>query len=397
MIWVVYDMLWILVGNLFSINVIVLFLLRLFLGIIIFKKTFYMDVTIALFLNLTYQFYNFALYEIVNCLLSKYYNIDAIVLVQNHLFKLLLILLSRVVVSISLYIILSIKVHELESFLKGLSRNQILKITVIQCISSLLILILENFYYFKVNSIVYFVIFLIILIINFIYSTIFFENSIRIENNKQMLTEKNDMKIQIDNQKKYYESIEKELREFKKFKHDYYKFSKIIKVNGNNVLNSNLVSKLESKISKFDNSLTNISNSLVLESLMLKIKNKCKKNNIELDGKIYIPDSLEIEDVDLLRLFLNIFSNAIEANKKLSSNRFIKIKTKYNKGWIIIEFKNPYNHINYEDGKFITTNKDNINHGNGINIIKEICDKYNINYDIKLEKDIFITDLLIKE
>ncbi|MEN8905522.1 MAG: GHKL domain-containing protein [Clostridiales bacterium] len=114
--------------------------------------------------------------------------------------------------------------------------------------------------------------------------------------------------------------------------------------------------------------------------------------NITLNIDIALPKNLKIRDHDLSIIFCNTIDNAIEACRKVSSEklRFIKLKTLIEKNFFVYKIENFKNdEIKKNKGNFITNKNDKLFHGYGISIIKSVVHKYDGNIDIRYDEKYF--------
>lgn len=117
----------------------------------------------------------------------------------------------------------------------------------------------------------------------------------------------------------------------------------------------------------------------VLDTVLTSKSIACLDNKIQFtcvaDGKLL--DFMEV--MDICSIFGNAFDNAIESVKNIKDEekRLINLTVYARNDFLIINFGNYYeNKLKYENGNFITTKKDQINHGYGIKSIKMAVAKY---------------------
>lgn len=128
--------------------------------------------------------------------------------------------------------------------------------------------------------------------------------------------------------------------------------------------------------------------------ILNKYQKICLQKNIGLN--IFIEYSINnlINDFDINTILCNIFDNAIENVSK--SKPFIDYKVYKSSNYLIISVANTFN----KKPKIInntikSTKKDFINHGYGIENIKLALQHYNGNYQLRIEDDMFIFDVII--
>lgn len=104
-----------------------------------------------------------------------------------------------------------------------------------------------------------------------------------------------------------------------------------------------------------------------------------------------------ISDIDLCSLISNLFDNAIEACKKMNSNKHIDFSIKKDESVYYFSMKNTIGHSVLEGNPELnTTKKDKIIHGFGTKIINDIAKKYNGAFDYYEENGYFICRIILK-
>lgn len=100
---------------------------------------------------------------------------------------------------------------------------------------------------------------------------------------------------------------------------------------------------------------------------------ECRKNDIDFDFDLRVPETLDIEEVDICKAYVNIFDNAINAAKAIDGKRYVKIKsfTDESDGMLYITGENNVA-PDYEDKKKGRTGE----HGYGLRILRDTAEKY---------------------
>lgn len=132
----------------------------------------------------------------------------------------------------------------------------------------------------------------------------------------------------------------------------------------------------------------------IIDTVIGYYHHKCKENNIKFDVKINdIEAMLKMPTHEVGVLISNCLDNAINASKKLETNRQIKFYFLNNNGRLVLRVKNNFDgNIIYDSAK-MPTNKEK-NHGIGSKSIKRFTEKYHLMLDYKIsEKEFEITIL----
>lgn len=114
----------------------------------------------------------------------------------------------------------------------------------------------------------------------------------------------------------------------------------------------------------------------VIDALLHNKITVAKSKNIKVYTQVIAPDNIEISLLDLISLFSNLLDNAIEASEK-SSKPYIILECYPIKNYLVIKIINSKlksGKINLKNA--ISSKKDAANHGLGLQIIKNIVEKY---------------------
>ena len=100
---------------------------------------------------------------------------------------------------------------------------------------------------------------------------------------------------------------------------------------------------------------------------------ECRKNDIDFDFDLRVPEDLGIEEIDICKAYVNIFDNAINAAKAIDGKRYVKIKsfTSEDDGMLYISGENDVA-PDYEEKKKARTGE----HGYGLKILRDTAEKY---------------------
>lgn len=137
----------------------------------------------------------------------------------------------------------------------------------------------------------------------------------------------------------------------------------------------------------------------VVNSILNNKYNYFTNLNIKTNIDVYIPNYINISQIDLCSIFSNTIDNAVEACRKIQdqNKRYINIKSKVDKGFLVYSIENSKeNCLEVNGNKFITDKKEFFMHGYGLDIIRNIVDKYNGTIEIEYEENKFLVFIIIK-
>lgn len=139
----------------------------------------------------------------------------------------------------------------------------------------------------------------------------------------------------------------------------------------------------------------NTGNSVIDVILNSKV-DLAKKNNISCHNNIVVPPDIDIDSVDLSIILSNLLDNAIEANLKISSQRFIDTNIHIYKNSLFISVKNSFNgQIKTLNSTFISTKKNAENHGLGLKNVEFVVHKYNGTLTTEYDQHIFTLSIML--
>ena len=218
-------------------------------------------------------------------------------------------------------------------------------------------------------------------------------------NNINELKIKNEITEKISaQQKEYFEQLLSREEETRKFRHD--------------IMNDLLQMKYYCEQKKYENLETYINNSfgiinsisqknydvgndivnIILNYYLIPVRDKYK---VEIKGGM--PAKLSIDERELCILMANIIKNATEAVEK-TQNGYIYVNLNTGEHYISIEVKNSYDGqvVFDKKGMPVTSKSDKNNHGFGVANIADIVRKNGGRYNFATEKDVFVTNIFLK-
>ena len=174
------------------------------------------------------------------------------------------------------------------------------------------------------------------------------------------------------------------------FEHDYkYLFSEVVKNNDGQ----------GKEIVGFGNRVASSGN-FVVDSIINSRATTCETDGIDFRVNLKIPMDVKFYEDDLSILLCNLLDNAIEANSKLTSERWIAISICTdirNLDTLLITISNPYTGTVKKNmkGEYLTSKVDKAHHGIGLQSVKNIVKKHNGVINIKDENEVFRVDIML--
>ena len=194
------------------------------------------------------------------------------------------------------------------------------------------------------------------------------------------------------------ESSQKNEQKLKVLKHDL----KHILVTIHQLISNNQIEEAKGYLQEYTNiiddvSMKSYSNNPIIDSVLAHYVSYCEKNNIEMKMQIdNFEDILNIPSLDFSVFISNCLENAVNATMKLHKNRKISISIINNRQRLVLQIKNTFNgKIRIDsDNTPISTKK---NHGIGSTSIKWFVDKYHLDLNYIIDKNIFIINILLND
>lgn len=152
--------------------------------------------------------------------------------------------------------------------------------------------------------------------------------------------------------------------------------------------------KLTEKIEKTQN--YSQSGNIVIDSVVNYKLSLAEKQGCNITVEISLPSKLMIEDDDLVIVLGNLLDNAIEATKKLATNKYIHLKIKYDRECLIVKIENSFdNQVIIKKGSLQTTKENQSLHGIGLRSVQKIINQYNGELNIKYKENIFLVIVML--
>lgn len=239
--------------------------------------------------------------------------------------------------------------------------------------------------------------FLVTYILSYLIQWFILNNSIRVSYLMEVEMHTKILKEQLERQMRHYNSYKKYTESFRVLKHDYKNVLTSVKYYVENMENSKAVRLLEEIDDVMLKSVVvhkNYSNNFLVDAILQDAANVCEENEITFHAEAYIPEDINLSDIDIVRVFSNLITNSLEAASIVpeSSDRYIEIKSFTNHNWVTTIITNSFiGELNTQENKFKTTKEDKYIHGFGLGIVTDIIEGLGgvIQIDANTKKKIF--------
>lgn len=175
----------------------------------------------------------------------------------------------------------------------------------------------------------------------------------------------------------YYKNVEKNSVEAKKIRHDLANMVQTaceIMENGTDSDKESakkMLSQLKTEVA--DIKIERFCQNTLVNAIASNKAAECRKNEIDFDFDLRVPEDLGIEEVDICKAYVNIFDNAINAAKAIDGKRYVKIKSFTDESDRMLYITGENNVApDYEDKKKSRTGE----HGYGLRILRDTAEKY---------------------
>lgn len=191
-------------------------------------------------------------------------------------------------------------------------------------------------------------------------------------------------KLLFEQQNKYYEKqlgiMQVAFKANNSLQHDLKEHLLVLKTYLNEDLNrdaSNYVDKMIQVEMMERGEFVRSGNTIIDSILNFKFQEATEKG-IQIDTNVCIPENLKIEAFDITVVIGNLLDNAIDAVSKLKDNKEISFELIYNRRRLMLLVTNPYNgEVKENNGILLTSKKESLFHGIGLQNVENIVKKYN--------------------
>lgn len=194
----------------------------------------------------------------------------------------------------------------------------------------------------------------------------------------------------LEEQKMHYEYLENRERQTKKFRHDIKNHLVIV----NDLMSKQRYEECESYLREVGQRVDRFSykisvNNDFADAIVNKFYLEAQQKGIELQVKGHLPRPCHLSAFDLCTIFSNLLSNAIEA-EEASGGKFVYVQLRYTDMEIMVAVENDFKQkLEQENGAFFTTKDDKVNHGFGLENVKECVRKNHGHITINTQNNIF--------
>lgn len=198
-----------------------------------------------------------------------------------------------------------------------------------------------------------------------------------------------------------YESLDKANGIYRKYLHDMHKYFnqfRLLAGRGENDVIIDIIDEVEGKLKLEEKSVIHTKDT-VLNVLLTEYSGRARECEIRTDIHIEVFQPLDfISNSDKISMFGNILQNALEAAQKCTGNdRYMEIKLYMgNRFFLIFQVENGVSDPPSQSrGHYLTTKKDQKNHGIGISIVEELAEKYGGTLDLEYSNNRFTAVLML--
>lgn len=210
---------------------------------------------------------------------------------------------------------------------------------------------------------------------------------------------KNKEKLQIEGLKEaYYRSLEEQQEHIRRIRHDMNNHFEAVK----GCLDHNDITGAKDYLKQFTGSLPSggfkhFCSDSALNAVLNNRWDKLVKLPADVHFNLELDQILEITSLELCTIFSNILDNAIEAVKKIPdpNNRKVLLQARNKKKFFSLRLANSRNNqIAIDDGRLLSGKKEP-GHGYGLEIIRDIVDRYGGNMEVSFPEDEFVVFIYI--
>lgn len=123
---------------------------------------------------------------------------------------------------------------------------------------------------------------------------------------------------------------------------------------------------------------------------------EAETNRIEVYCHVVLPESINIQEDDMIVVLGNLLDNAVEAAKNMESERKLALHMEYDRGCIFLSVKNTYCHsIKEKEGRLVTSKADKELHGIGLQSVDSVINRYGGMKKVSYDDSEFSVDVVL--
>ncbi len=353
-----------------------IYLLLVFLEVLwIFKAT----PIQALYLSLMNNFYQLAFIGATTSLVSFMVGIPLDEVVVDRMLFSITSSVSRLLCMLFFIGILRFLLPNRGAVTFNYKSRELMSVNVSVFILTLLQLLVRSVYFIDLHPLVYLIVYAMILFSNLFSSLSFYKRSVTPVHTFDVIEA---LETQLQSQKAHYTAFQKELEHYQKLRHDY---TGLIQALHQAVSTEeyprklHLISEFEEVVAAHDLSIHRYSNNILLDAMLQETHRTCERHGIRFEAQLLMKQTTcGIKDIDAIRIYNNLLTNAIEANLKVPERacRFIRIRSKNSAGWSVVVVENAFDGIIEAKNRKLLSRKKAKGHGLGLEIVEEIIQAY---------------------
>lgn len=123
---------------------------------------------------------------------------------------------------------------------------------------------------------------------------------------------------------------------------------------------------------------------------------EAETNKIKVSYDIVLPETIKVQEDDMIVVLGNLLDNAIEAAKNMENERRLALRMEYDKGCVFLCVRNTYCHeIEEREGKFVTSKRDKELHGIGLQSVDSVIRRYGGMKEVSYNEKEFCVDIVL--
>lgn len=271
-------------------------------------------------------------------------------------------------------------------------KKQITIASIVFILILIILLIMLSAFSIGVQALMYICLAVVVSYIVTLYTMLYRERISRAKSTIAYLTEENELL------KKNIEPLSYRMEEIDKFRHDARNYMNLIK---NEIPNTSEQQKLTAELLSFTDKLRDeeLCENILVNMLLKDKKKKAVELDIKFECNVIMPSFLPISSKDICSIFFNLIDNAVTANQTAEKQRdkWITVKSNIIGNYLIIKQSNSvFATVNMSSsGNFLTTKTNRSEHGKGLEIIKEIAERYNGTAEFETKNNVFYSTIYL--